>query len=85
MDTSGKDGTINHILSAMKPQGCRVVGFKQPSVEELAHDFLWRIHQATPARGSVAIFNRSQYEDVLVVRVHDLVYKIDLVEPLRSD
>ena len=75
MDTSGKDGTINHILGAMNPQGCRVVGFKQPSAQELAHDFLWRIHQAAPASGSVAIFNRSQYEDVLVVRVHDLVPK----------
>ena len=73
MDTGGKDGTINHILGAMNPQGCRVVGFKQPSVEELAHDFLWRIHQAAPAKGKVAIFNRSHYEDVLVVRVHNLV------------
>ena len=73
MDTGGKDGTINHILGAMNPQGCRVVGFKQPSVEELAHDFLWRIHQAAPPKGKVAIFNRSHYEDVLVVRVHNLV------------
>ena len=73
MDTGGKDGTIDHILGAMNPQGCRVVGFKQPSAEELAHDFLWRIHQAAPPRGQVAIFNRSHYEDVLVVRVHNLV------------
>jgi PPK2 family polyphosphate:nucleotide phosphotransferase len=73
MDTGGKDETINHILGAMNPQGCRVLGFKQPSIEELAHDFLWRIHQATPARGKMAIFNRSHYEDVLVVRVHNLV------------
>ncbi len=73
MDTGGKDGTINHILGAMNPQGCRVVGFKQPSVEEMAHDFLWRIHQVAPRRGQVAIFNRSHYEDVLVVRVHNLV------------
>ena len=73
MDTAGKDGTINHILGAMNPQGCRVVGFKQPSVEELAHDFLWRIHKAVPSKGEVAIFNRSHYEDVLVVRVHNLV------------
>ena len=73
MDTAGKDGTINHILGAMNPQGCRVVGFKQPSAEELAHDFLWRIHRAAPAKGRVAIFNRSHYEDVLVVRVHKLV------------
>ena len=68
-------GTVNHVLSAMNPQGCRVYGFKQPSAEELAHAFLWRIHKATPAKGEVAIFNRSQYEDVLVVRVHDLVPK----------
>jgi PPK2 family polyphosphate:nucleotide phosphotransferase len=73
MDTSGKDGTINHILGAMNPQGCRVVGFRQPSAEELAHDFLWRIHRAVPSRGEVAIFNRSHYEDVLIVRVHNLV------------
>jgi len=75
MDTAGKDGTISHILGAMNPQGCRVAAFKQPSVEELAHDFLWRIHRAAPAKGSVAIFNRSHYEDVLVVRVHNLVPK----------
>ncbi len=75
LDAAGKDGTVNHVLSAMNPQGCRVYGFKQPSAEELAHDFLWRIHKATPAKGEVAIFNRSQYEDVLVVRVHDLVPK----------
>jgi PPK2 family polyphosphate:nucleotide phosphotransferase len=73
LDAGGKDGTISHILGAMNPQGCRVTGFKQPSTEELAHDFLWRIHQAAPARGQVAIFNRSHYEDVLVVRVHKLV------------
>ena len=73
LDAGGKDGTISHILGAMNPQGCRVTGFKQPSTEELAHDFLWRIHQATPGRGQVAIFNRSHYEDVLVVRVHKLV------------
>ena len=73
MDTGGKDGTINHILGAMNPQGCQVTGFKQPSSEELAHDFLWRIHRATPRKGQVAIFNRSHYEDVLIVRVHDLV------------
>ena len=75
MDTGGKDGTINHILGAMNPQGCRVEGFKQPSAEEAAHDFLWRIHSAAPAGGQVAIFNRSHYEDVLVVRVHNLVPK----------
>jgi PPK2 family polyphosphate:nucleotide phosphotransferase len=73
MDAGGKDGTINHILGAMNPQGCRVTGFKQPSKLELEHDFLWRIHRAAPPRGTVTIFNRSQYEDVLIVRVHDLV------------
>lgn len=73
MDTAGKDGTINHILGTMNPQGCRVVGFRQPSTEELAHDFLWRIHQEVPPKGQVAIFNRSHYEDVLIVRVHSLV------------
>ena len=73
MDAGGKDGTIRHVLSAMNPQGCIVHGFKQPSAEEAAHDFLWRIHQHCPAKGQVAIFNRSHYEDVLVVRVHKLV------------
>lgn len=75
MDTGGKDGTINHVLSAMNPQGCRVAAFKEPSAEELAHDFLWRVHKAAPANGEVVIFNRSHYEDVLVVRVHNLVPK----------
>jgi PPK2 family polyphosphate:nucleotide phosphotransferase len=76
MDSGGKDGTINHVLGAMNPQGCRVAAFKQPTAEELAHDFLWRVHSAAPRRGGVAIFNRSHYEDVLVVRVHDLVDKV---------
>jgi PPK2 family polyphosphate:nucleotide phosphotransferase len=75
MDTGGKDGVINHVLGAMNPQGCRVAPFKEPSAEELAHDFLWRAHKAAPARGEVVIFNRSHYEDVLVVRVHNLVPK----------
>src|SRR5262245_29232932 len=75
MDTGGKDGIIRHVLSAMNPQGCRVTSFKQPTARELAHDFLWRIHRAVPANGEVAIFNRSHYEDVLVVRVHKLVPK----------
>jgi PPK2 family polyphosphate:nucleotide phosphotransferase len=75
MDTAGKDGTINHVLGAMNPQGCRVAKFRQPSEEEASHDFLWRAHKAAPARGEVVIFNRSHYEDVLVVRVHDLVPK----------
>jgi PPK2 family polyphosphate:nucleotide phosphotransferase len=75
MDAGGKDGTVNHVFSHMNPQGCRVVGFKQPSAEEARHDFLWRIHRQAPRRGEVVIFNRSHYEDVLVVRVHDLVPK----------
>ena len=73
MDTGGKDGTINRVLGAMNPKGCRVAGFRQPSAEELAHDFLWRAHRAAPALGEVVIFNRSHYEDVLIVRVHNMV------------
>ena len=73
LDASGKDGTINHVLGSMNPQGTRVCGFKIPSKEEAAHDFLWRFHKQTPAKGEVVIFNRSHYEDVLVVRVHNLV------------
>lgn len=75
LDTAGKDGTIKHILGAMNPQGCTVTQFRQPTAQEAAHDFLWRVHRVTPARGEVAIFNRSHYEDVLVVRVHNLVPK----------
>lgn len=73
MDTAGKDGAIKHIVGAVNPQSCPVHSFVKPSLEELAHDFLWRIHQRVPQRGNVAIFNRSHYEDVLVVRVHNLV------------
>lgn len=72
-DAAGKDGTIKHVLGAMNPQGCTVHGFKVPTHTEAAHDFLWRYHRATPEKGQVAIFNRSHYEDVLVVRVHNLV------------
>ena len=75
MDAGGKDGTINHVLGSMNPQGTRVYGFKAPSAEEAAHDFLWRIHNAAPQRGRVAIFNRSHYEDVLISRVHNFVPK----------
>lgn len=73
MDTSGKDGTIRHVFEGVNPQGVRVASFKAPTPLELAHDYLWRIHQQTPARGEIVIFNRSHYEDVLVVRVHNLV------------
>src|ERR1035437_9571725 len=75
MDASGKDGTVRHVMSGLNPQGCRVTSFKVPSAEEARHDFLWRIHQAVPAHGEIGIFNRSHYEDVLVVRVHQLVPK----------
>lgn len=74
-DAGGKDGVVRHVIGSMNPQGCRVVSFKQPSPIELAHDFLWRIEQQVPKRGEVVIFNRSHYEDVLIVRVHDLVPK----------
>ena len=74
-DAAGKDGLIRKVLGQMNPQGCRTYPFKVPSKEEAAHDFLWRIHRCTPARGMVSIFNRSHYEDVLVVRVEDLVPK----------
>lgn len=74
-DAAGKDGTINHVLSGMNPQGCSVTGFKVPSKEEAAHDFLWRYHKSAPGRGQVAIFNRSHYEEVLVQRVHNMVPK----------
>ena len=75
MDSAGKDGAIRHVMSGMNPQGCKVVPFKAPSKEELDHDFLWRIHRAVPPRGEIGIFNRSHYEDVLIVRVHELVPK----------
>jgi PPK2 family polyphosphate:nucleotide phosphotransferase len=73
MDAAGKDGTIRNVMRGLNPQGCTVTSFKQPSAEELDHDFLWRIHKAIPARGDIGIFNRSHYEDVLVVRVLELV------------
>ncbi len=75
MDAAGKDGTIKHVMGAFDPQGVRVVPFKQPTTRELAHDFLWRVHCAVPPRGLIGIFNRSHYEDVLVVRVRKLVPK----------
>jgi PPK2 family polyphosphate:nucleotide phosphotransferase len=75
MDAAGKDGTIDHVMSAMNPQGTTVTSFKKPTSEDRAHDFLWRIHPHVPAQGAVAIFNRSHYEDVLVVRVHHLAPK----------
>jgi len=73
IDAGGKDGTIKHLFRAFNPAGSRVVSFRAPSEEELEHDFLWRAHRNTPSQGEVVVFNRSHYEDVLVVRVHDLV------------
>ncbi len=73
LDAAGKDGTVNHVMSVMNPQGTTVTSFKTPTAIELDHDFLWRVHPHVPGKGAVAIFNRSHYEDVLVVRVHKLV------------
>ncbi len=73
MDGGGKDGTIRHVMSGLNPQGCTVTPFKVPSAEEADHDYLWRIHNRVPPRGEIGIFNRSHYEEVLVVRVHNLV------------
>lgn len=70
MDAAGKDGTVKHVMSGINPQGCQVYSFKQPSAEELDHDYLWRIYKCLPERGRIGIFNRSQYEDVLVAKVH---------------
>ncbi|MCB0118109.1 MAG: polyphosphate kinase 2 family protein [Anaerolineales bacterium] len=75
MDTGGKDGTIRRVFDGVNPQGVKVASFKVPTPEELSHDFLWRVHKVTPANGEMVIFNRSHYEDVLVVRVHDYVPK----------
>jgi PPK2 family polyphosphate:nucleotide phosphotransferase len=73
MDTSGKDGVCRHVVSAFNPQGVQITSFKAPTEEESAHDFMWRIHKVVPRRGTTGIFNRSQYEDVLIVRVENLV------------
>lgn len=75
LDAGGKDGTIRSVMSGVNPQGCKVTSFKGPSSEEARHDFLWRIHKAVPEHGDIGIFNRSHYEEVLVVRVHQLVPK----------
>jgi PPK2 family polyphosphate:nucleotide phosphotransferase len=72
LDAGGKDGVVRHVITGMNPASCKVVAFKQPTALELEHDFLWRVHPHAPARGEVAIFNRSHYEDVLIVRVHQL-------------
>src|SRR6478735_484448 len=81
MDAAGKDGTIKHVMSGVNPQGCQVFSFKQPSPEELDHDFLWRYAKRLPERGRIGIFNRSYYEEVLVVRVHDHILKLQKLPP----
>ena len=83
LDAAGKDGTIKHCFSVLNPQGVNVVGFKQPTAEELAHDFLWRVHPHAPGKGAMSIFNRSHYEDVLVTRVHKLIDKATWTERYR--
>jgi len=75
LDAGGKDGTIRHVMSGANPQNCDVTSFKAPTAEELGHDFLWRVHKAVPIKGTIGIFNRSHYEDVLIARVHKLVPK----------
>ena len=75
IDSSGKDGAMKKVMTAFNPQGCPVASFKVPSAEEIAHDYLWRVHQRVPRKGEVGVFNRSHYEEVLVVRVHELVPK----------
>jgi PPK2 family polyphosphate:nucleotide phosphotransferase len=74
-DAAGKDGTIRHVMTGCNPQGCHVTSFKKPSLEEASHDYLWRIHRAAPEYGDIGLFNRSVYEDVLVVRVHNMTPK----------
>jgi len=81
MDAAGKDGTIKHVLSGVNPQGCQVTSFKQPSPEELDHDFLWRTQRVSPERGRLGIFNRSYYEEVLVVRVHPQILARQRIPP----
>ena len=81
MDAAGKDGTIKHVLSGVNPQGCQVHSFKQPSAEELDHDFLWRSQRSAPERGRIGIFNRSYYEEVLVVRVHPQILARQRIPP----
>lgn len=85
MDAAGKDSTIKHVMSGVNPQGVSVTSFKQPSSEELAHDYLWRVNKALPRRGQMAIFNRSYYEDVLVVKVHQLQKNYNLAPRVIND
>jgi PPK2 family polyphosphate:nucleotide phosphotransferase len=86
MDAAGKDGAIAHVMSGVNPQGCHVVSFKQPSAEERDHDFLWRCQKALPERGKIGIFNRSHYEEVLVVRVHPQILQAQQLPPaIKND
>src|ERR1700676_4246016 len=86
MDAAGKDGAIKHVMSGVNPQGCQVFSFKHPSQAELQHDFLWRTNQTLPERGRIGIFNRSYYEEVLIVRVHPEILKSEgLPDPPRSE
>ena len=85
MDAAGKDGAIKHVMSGVNPQGCQVFSFKHPSATELAHDFLWRTNQALPERGKIGIFNRSHYEEVLIVRVHPEILRAEGVPDARLD
>jgi len=86
MDAAGKDGAIQHVMSGVNPEGCEVFGFKQPSAEELEHDFLWRTTRCLPERGRIGIFNRSYYEEVLIVRVHpEILRSQGLSEELRDE
>jgi PPK2 family polyphosphate:nucleotide phosphotransferase len=83
MDAAGKDSTIKHVMSGVNPQGCQVFAFKQPSQEDLSHDFLWRYYKCLPERGRIGIFNRSYYEEVLIVRVHEAILKQQKIPPTR--
>lgn len=85
MDAAGKDGTIRHVMSGINPQGCQVYSFKAPSAEELDHDYLWRSFKALPERGRIGIFNRSYYEEVLVVRVHPEILNTQKLPPHAKD
>ncbi len=85
MDASGKDGIIKNVMSGVNPQGCQVFSFKEPSKEELDHDYLWRIHKAIPERGRIGIFNRSHYEEVVIVQVHDLIRKQNIPQKLLTE
>ncbi len=81
LDAAGKDGTIKHVMSGVNPQGCQVFSFKKPSAEDLDHNFLWRYMKCLPERGRIGIFNRSYYEDVLVVRVHPSILDAQKLPP----